>query len=503
MNASDAFRPGIDRRASASFHDDEDDGGDTARHSRGFREPVSVNKQSSSTKPGNTRQSVVSTTQSVLVSVVVPFIYFTESSSTLNGNIVREITETWTVITLKMKWSILAVVFNGLLIVLLSKLRVGVQTSIDESIIQNYGGVIVELVLLICNIITIWSLEEAASCIFGYLLCQKSGFSLAACGFLQTPSFAKLPFSQTLSLTSPSRKILARISIIWIIAEFLKLITPFSAISLNSVLWSEYNDVSSCAYFAQDNTIGPVDRMWPTLNTEVGVGEYVFGSSLGIMRSEVSGVNVTTAQYPPSLISSLNNGDTIQGPGFTADISTTCECSTGLDVASLVAAGVDAAQGNATYNNFASLQGKTGITFGLVHDLESITISNVLSGFNTCGGVATVPFLPLVCSTRIYNHMNAVLEIQFMTDGTTASIAPNTVSLVELSGPADIGTWLSFAMNAILNGPTFGYELPPTVPGSLSTLLWWTSPNLIAVDRALVEAGIETMYAILFKGEYT
>ncbi|KAJ3072652.1 hypothetical protein HDU99_002143 [Rhizoclosmatium hyalinum] len=41
--------------------------------------------------------------------------------------------------------------------------------------------------------------------------------------------------------------------------------------------------------------------------------------------------------------------------------------------------------------------------------------------------------------------------------------------------------------------------MPPTVPGSVSPLLWWTTPNLIAIDRAAVEAGMETMYSILFK----
>ncbi|KAJ3094668.1 hypothetical protein HK100_006065 [Physocladia obscura] len=412
---------------------------------------------------------------------------------------VREITETWTLIVMKMKWSLLALGLNVLLILFLTKLQGGLFVSIDMSIVENYGGVVVELVLLICNIISIWSLEEAASCVFGFLLCQKNGFSLAVCGYLQVSSFGKLGFSQTLSLTSPSRKILSRISIIWITIESLKLLTPFSAISLKWIAAGAFNDVSDCAYFIQDPKIGPVDRNWPNLDTEAGVGEYVFGSSLGVVRSEISDVNFTTAQYPPALISAVNNGDTVLGPGFTVDIYTTCSCANGVDPESLIDAGVDPSQGTATASNFFKLNQKMGLTFGMVNSSQEITISNVLSGVDLCGGNGNNTLYPLVCSTVLNNHQSATLEIQFMTDGTTASIAPNTVSLVESTGQADIETWLSFGMQAIIEGPTSLYFTPPTVPGSLTTLLWWTSPNLISIDRALVAAGIETMYAILFK----
>ncbi|KAJ3298045.1 hypothetical protein HDU79_000896 [Rhizoclosmatium sp. JEL0117] len=283
------------------------------------------------------------------------------------------------------------------------------------------------------------------------------------------------------------------------VVESLKLFTPFSAIALNSKQYAIYNDVSDCAYFIQDPAIGPVDRNWPNLDTEGGVGEYVFGSSIGVMRSEVGGVNITTAQYPPTLISGLNDGDTIEGLGFTVDISSTCDCASGIDAAALAAVGVDSSQANATVANFLQLNQKMGLTFGVVHDDTSVTISNVFSGVDLCGGNDANTYLPLVCSTTMQNHQVALLEIQFMTDGTSASIAPNIVNLVSSQGPADVKTWLSFAMNAILNGPTSSYLTPPTVPGSVSPLLWWTTPNLIAIDRAAVEAGMETMYSILFK----
>ncbi|KAJ3241650.1 hypothetical protein HDU78_001721 [Chytriomyces hyalinus] len=422
------------------------------------------------------------------------------TSSSITNSTIREITETWTVIALKMKWSIIALSLNGILILFVYNLQNGLNIDIDRAVVANYGGVALELVLLICNIISIWSLEEAASCIFGYLLCQKSGFSLAVCGYLQTPSFSKLAFSQTLSLTSPSRKVLTRISFIWITAEALKLLTPFSAITIRAKQFAMFNDVSDCIYFVQDDVTGPVDRGWPTFAAEGGVTEYVFGSSLGYMRSEVPDINVTTAIYPPTLISPLNNGDTIIGLGFSAEIFSTCKCASGINEAAFVAVGVNRNHVNKTISLLTGMKQKMGITFGLEYTEKSIQISNVFSGVSTCGGAGTETILPLVCTTAIYNHNAIMVENTFMTDGTTASIAPDVVKAMEIVGPGNIEKWLAFGLNCLIEGPVSGFLLPPTVPGQVNPLLWWTTPNLIAIDRAAVEAGMETMYSVLFKG---
>ncbi|KAJ3026079.1 UNVERIFIED_CONTAM: hypothetical protein HDU68_006219 [Siphonaria sp. JEL0065] len=422
------------------------------------------------------------------------------SNTSMTNGLTKELTETWSVIIKKMKFTLLAVILNA---VLLGLLRTagdkGVVLNIQAHFINQFGGIMLLLILLICNIVTIWSLNDAGSCIFGFLLSSKRGFSFAVCGYMHTTALAKMSFAQSLSLTSKYRKVLSRASFLWIMMEFMKVLTPIGAISLAAQKYALYNDMSDCIYFTQDSRLKPIDRKWPNLDYESGVAEYVFGSSLGKMRSEVPGVNITTAMYPPSLISTVNNGDLILGLGFTVDISTTCKCAKNLSSAGLVAAGVDQSHVGQVIQEYVGMNRMPGITFGIITKNSSLMISNVFSGYSLCGGNSASKSIPLVCSTSMSNHQVAELEISFMTDGTTASIAPNVVQLVATRGSADVKTWLSFAMTSLINGPVSSYLTPPTVPGSLAPLLWWTSPNLIAIDRAIVESGVETMYAILFK----
>ncbi|KAJ3013806.1 UNVERIFIED_CONTAM: hypothetical protein HDU68_000532 [Siphonaria sp. JEL0065] len=398
-----------------------------------------------------------------------------------------------------MLWSLVGIALNSVLLGMFHMLEQRAIISLEKEYVHIYVGIIVEVILLVSNTITIWGLEEGAACVFGYLLSSKQGFSMAVCGYLQASPTGKLRFAQSLALTSPSRKILTRLSFLWIITELQIVLSPFSAISIRAEPSAVYNDISDCIYFVQDNKTKPVDRKWPNLDAEGGVSEYVFGSSLGIMRSEVPGVAMTTAMYPPQLISALNDGDTIKGLGFSADISTVCKCASGLTPDALSAAGVDISQANQILREFQKLSSEPGMTFGTTFFNNSIKISNVFSGYGLCGGKGPNLIFPLVCSTTINNHQTRLLEIQFMTDGTTASIAPNIVNSLEIIGEANIETWLYFGMNAITNGPVSSFLTTATVPGSLSPLLWWTTPNLIGADRAIFESGIETMYAILFK----
>ncbi|KAI9356228.1 hypothetical protein DFJ73DRAFT_641146 [Zopfochytrium polystomum] len=415
------------------------------------------------------------------------------------GNI-RVVTETPSSVLAESRWALVALALNVSLIMAIIALQRTIVLPVDASLVQHYGGVTLEIVLLYSNVLTMKGLKHGASVIFGYALSSKRGFSLAACGFLQTSSFKKSRFAQSLSLTSPSRKLLQRISVVWVAVELLKLITPFCAIALYAESHGAFNDFSDCVYFVQDKRFIPVDRQWPTLAVEVGVAEYVFGTSLGIMRSEQTDEIKTTAIFPPALRSSLNDGDTIIGLGFTADISTECVCSTGVNASDIVTAGVDSAQVNEAMEKYHDLAGMTGITFGISAENQTLRISNILSGAAVCGGnVGARLLLPLVCSTTISNHRSAQVEVAFRTDGTSASITPDVVEMISDIGPADVDTWLLFAMTKILEGPVSAFPLPPQTPGSVSPLLWWTTPNLIAVDRAMVEAGIETMYAILFK----
>ncbi|KAI9318880.1 hypothetical protein DFJ73DRAFT_925640 [Zopfochytrium polystomum] len=398
-----------------------------------------------------------------------------------------------------MRWVIAAVVLNAALMYAIVLLQADTVVPLDNALISHYAGVTLEVVLLVSNIVTMRALDRGAAVVVGALLSARGGFSLAAAGFLMAPPLGKTKFAQSLSLTSPARKRLQRASPLWVVTELLKLATPFCAVALYSVARADFNDFTHCVYFTQDLDNGPVDRAFPTFEVESGVAEYVFGRSVGVMRSMDDSLNYSTAMYAPTLIAPFHDGDTLRGPGFTADISTRCVCARNASTAALEKAGVDATQSAAVLELYRAKQHEAGITFGVVSRNDSVEISNLLLGFYLCGGGRAEVDFPMVCSTRVWNHNRAELEIMFRTDGSVSSIAPNVVSLREIVGPADVSNFLAFGFNALVSGPVSYFHLPPLVPGSINPMLWWATPNLNNIDRALLNTGMETMYSVLFK----
>jgi hypothetical protein len=96
----------------------------------------------------------------------------------------------------------------------------------------------------------------------------------------------------------------------------------------------------------------------------------------------------------------------------------------------VIIAGVDKTQVEESLKLYRGLNGSTGITFGMITQQDQLVISNMLSGFNLCGNTElTNEPMPMVCTTTVNNHKSALIEVKFMTDGTTASIAPETIKL--------------------------------------------------------------------------
>jgi hypothetical protein len=211
----------------------------------------------------------------------------TSSTSSAGGSI-RPLVESRNTILYHMTLGLFALALNVLLLSLTAQFNTDFTLAVDPLLLQIYGGVFLEIILLISNIITIIALDKAASVIFGSFLTSKRGYSLAACGFISTRPLFKFQFAQQLLLSSKSRKLLSRVSLIWLVAEVLKVLTPFCAVAFSATSHTSYSQFSDCMYFTQDNRSRPVDRGFPTFDTEGGVAEYVFGSSLGFLRSEMN-----------------------------------------------------------------------------------------------------------------------------------------------------------------------------------------------------------------------
>ena len=391
------------------------------------------------------------------------------------------------------------------------KVGEGMNLPLDVEIVETLGSVILFLLLLLANVITIYSLNNGFAALFGSFLTKTKGYSFAVCGFAQTPGLFKMSYCGTLSLNSTCRKLLSRISLVWIVLELVKILTLFGAIGLFKTRLYRDEGTISCIEFGQKGV--PVDRGWPnvfagmlifsfrlrsdSIFIEQGFSELIFGTALGDVRSEFP-LDITTAVMSAQIVGAVQNGDTMAGAGYATDILTDCSCTGEVDVATIMEVSTVS---NATASKMFTALGRLPI-LGLVNHVESpsangsIIITTLLAQTSVCGG--TNNSLVPVCTTTLSNHVNARVQATYMTDGTPASIAIQKVSVRERGSEGNM-TWVYEAIKNVLGGVDSSVVLPSTIPGTMNPLLWWTTPNLLTIDPALLNAGLETTFAILLR----
>ncbi|KAJ3317763.1 hypothetical protein HDV06_001246 [Boothiomyces sp. JEL0866] len=339
-------------------------------------------------------------------------------------------------------------------------------------------------------------MNDAAAALIGYFITKRRGFSLAACGFVHASHFEKITFAGRLGYKSPSRKFLSRFSTIWIIQVVCAIVPIFAAASLS---YQDYRYVSgtlTCETFIDSGYA--IDRGYPKLDTAMGVAELLFGASIGTMRSE-NNVNVTTHVIAPQLVDAASDTTIIQGSGFTTSITSSCHCLTSFDSETLINEGFtsnvanqisNAAPGNQTF--------KPGFINNIQMSTNNVTVSTILTGTTVCSSTNDHILLYPLCTTTLYDHKNALISINFKTDGTSASIAPVNVHVLETYNPAN-STLLYLSLVNILEGETSYHYLPQTISGAQNPLLWWATTNMVSVDPAIIEPGIETMISIILR----
>jgi hypothetical protein len=203
----------------------------------------------------------------------------------------------------------------------------GYLLSMSPFSAETILGVVLQSVLLLSNILTTVAMDCGARIFFALRLCSPKGYSLAACGFMQTPIIKRLSFTNQLSLNSTCRSLMFRFSIIWLFNQSL----IFAAFIISAGL--TYSTTSMITKPVTCITMDPTnmfDRLYPTFKTELGFAEFVFGNALGCMRSQRSDCLIdsgySTFVFPPQLTGSIGSGNTIIGPGFWALVSSTCNC---------------------------------------------------------------------------------------------------------------------------------------------------------------------------------
>ncbi|KAJ3324754.1 hypothetical protein HDV06_006012 [Boothiomyces sp. JEL0866] len=395
-----------------------------------------------------------------------------------------------------MKWIFIALALNIVLLIFLQELVSpnGFIVGFLGSELQLSSTVILELWMLICYLAIQKAMMSGASAYVGYLITRPQGYSLAACGFIQSDLFSKFFFASKLSFRSPSRTFLSRLSYLWVIQTLTLVLPLFSASTIAASNYYVYSGTLGCLIYTQNGQ--PYDRYWPSLQAEMGFAELCFGTAMGVLRSEED-VPHSTFITAPQLIDTAADGTIIVGNGYVTSISTTCKC---IDTGSAanIAKGGNIPSGIASNmsSQVAGYQNNPAMVNYVAQNSSAIVISTILTGTNVCTLTDPTEIGYPLCTTTAYDHKTASISITFMTDGTPASIAPRKADILSTGSSSDI-SWLYAAYVSILEGVQTSTLLPETFKGSINPLLWWTSTNMQSVNPALLSAGIETLFAIL------
>ncbi|KAI8854156.1 hypothetical protein BC829DRAFT_218902 [Chytridium lagenaria] len=399
----------------------------------------------------------------------------------------RELSETTGTKIKQLLIIILSTGMNGFLIWLAFAMKEGANVSFSRGLVQSIGPVLIQVILIVMNMVTIHAVDLAAMIFIAEKLTSK-GYSMAACGFMHKTPLSRFSFSNQLSLNSPCRTFLSRMSLIWIILEGMMILSPFGASGITVKTVREIANMVPCILMDSSQVR---DRLYPTVETSLGVAEFIFGNALGCMKSQNPCTDAGSQfAFGPQLVGAIKDGDTIVGPGYTAFLNTHCECYNISDTA-VVEAGLLTREDQKTLLSGAA---ERDYPFAMVGRIMNETAGGELKmtttygKFSNCGGFFA-EFMS-VCTTTISQFRNSQVMAAFLTDGTTASIAlvnSEPVSIDEVQ-TANISS-VSKAIKAMsMQGQL--YDIPSTTPGMMSTLMYWTSSNLISIDPSLFDTGL-------------
>jgi hypothetical protein len=218
--------------------------------------------------------------------------------------------------------------------------------------------------------------------------------------------------------------------------------------------------------------------------------------------------------FGPQLEGVIGSGDTIIGAGFGMTVSSNCTCHIITEpelISSKTLQSNDLISLNQSLKStdtlFLFLSRNTTFTNlnrsnpnATENSNVGINMTFVLGNAKVCGGYD--PLNMPICNVHIDHARNMKVHSTYTTDGTPASIA-----LVKAEGSyvldesnQDINyDSLHHAFTSIFS-PGTSYPLVGIVPGMIGPLMYWTSSNLMSINPAILDAGIETAVSMIFRG---
>ncbi|KAI8913346.1 hypothetical protein EDD86DRAFT_187862 [Gorgonomyces haynaldii] len=405
----------------------------------------------------------------------------------------KELQESYTMKLMAMRWVFVALAVNGLFLYAINSLMHTLTLDFGGEILVHAAPVVIEVWMHISHYVTSMALYDGLGHFVGYLLTRPDGFSLTACGYVQSSFLEKLQFADKLSFRSTVRKFLQRVSYIFIFHNIVLILTIFCSTALTVTPNREDRGVASCIIYGQQGK--PTDRGWPTIQVAMGLGELIFGTSLGYPRSEMA-VDNTTFLMSPQLVDAISDGQAIIGLGYQTSLFTSCSCIHNVTVSELVDAGLDATNASLVVNGFVSIENAPGLVNVLSYSGDTMQIMSLVTGVNVCGNSLNGKTPLPVCFTKFDHHKRAMIYTEMITDGTTASVAPKLSTLRETKDKADM-YWMYMAYKNIFGGDFSVIPTPSSLPGATNPLFWWTTPDMRVVSASAIDAGMETLYAII------
>ncbi|KAI8914363.1 hypothetical protein EDD86DRAFT_199167 [Gorgonomyces haynaldii] len=420
-------------------------------------------------------------------------------NSSIAGEAGKEVIETWVIRILHLDTLFIALAFNAVLVYLVVQLsgESGLVIGFGRSIFKYASPVLMQVYMKLCHERMTNALNDGMAHYIGYLISKKKGYSIAAAGFIQSDLFKKISFAARLSFRSPCRKMLYQLSWVWMGHMAIVILTVFASVGMHTEDLRSRVGTRSCLIYTENGS--PTDRGFPTLQVEMGVAEYVFGTSLGLLSSEQA-IPYSTHVLPPQLIDTLTDGTEIVGNGFLTDIKSDCVCSTTSSAADLVVAGASNSIVQSLITQINSLQGDAGLATSISQDLQTgnITVLTVMTKSGVCAGTnSSSPALP-VCKVLISNHLNARVTAKYMTDGTPASVAINSVTIDEVHEAANM-SWVLASLQNALGGDISAVRMPKSYPGAMNPMLWWATSNMQSINAAYLNSGLETTFAMILR----
>lgn len=342
---------------------------------------------------------------------------------------------------------------------------------------ENAGPIIAIVWARAAFLVTDQAITDALSAIVGYFLNAKEGYSIAACGFIQSGFGEKMSFPNRLSFRSTAKPFLTRVSLFYLYHTLMLLLSMMASTGIETYSSRIDSGALMCIQYTQD--LEPFDRGVPRITSAMGVAELTDGTAIGYLRADEkwSFLKNTVAIFSPQLIDVCNDGSTIKGNGFSTNISTSCFCSATSKASDLALAGVPASVSSSFAQKVQELEDNPGWVNHITHPVDansSFTVTTALTGYGTCGGANFSSPPVAICKTTFSAHRSVFIIVQYKTDGTPASIAARESKILEDLNKPQSTVYLATSVKNFLEGDLTSNYLPSHWPGIYANLLFYT-----------------------------